>query len=122
MTKTFQDLIWDYLVFIIFIIFSTIAPLWSNLRQSKTKPRVKSKANYVFAGSVGMFAMMLSIGRGTLGVRTFIGFPSELYYRGAEMWETLYGYICAYPVVCFLFIPVYFDLGITSVYQYLDMR
>uniref|UniRef100_A0A336LQ40 CSON000743 protein n=1 Tax=Culicoides sonorensis TaxID=179676 RepID=A0A336LQ40_CULSO len=121
MAKNFNELIWDYAVFILFLMFSTLAPLWSNLCGNKEK-KVKSKANYVFAGSVGMFAMMLSIGRGTLGVRTFIGFPSELYYRGAEMWETLYGYVSAYPVVCFIFIPVYFDLGITSVYQYLDMR
>jgi solute carrier family 5 (sodium-coupled monocarboxylate transporter), member 8/12 len=28
----------------------------------------------------------------------------------------------AYPIVCFVFIPVYFSLGITSVYQYLDLR
>lgn len=38
------------------------------------------------------------------------------------MWETLYGMVLAYPIVCFVFVPVYFSLGITSVYQYLDMR
>lgn len=65
---------------------------------------------------------MLSIARGTLGVRSFLGYPSELYYRGNAMWETLYGMLLAYPIVCFVFVPVYYDLGITSVYQYLDMR
>jgi solute carrier family 5 (sodium-coupled monocarboxylate transporter), member 8/12 len=38
------------------------------------------------------------------------------------MWETLYGMVNAYPIVCFVFIPVYFNLGITSVYQYIEMR
>jgi Na+/proline symporter len=38
------------------------------------------------------------------------------------MWETLYGMVLAYPIVCFVFVPVYFSLGITSVYQYLDLR
>ncbi|KAG8258869.1 hypothetical protein J6590_024188 [Homalodisca vitripennis] len=38
------------------------------------------------------------------------------------MWETLYGMIIAFPLVCFFFVPVYYSLGITSVYQYLDMR
>ena len=38
------------------------------------------------------------------------------------MWETLYGMLLAYPIVCFIFVPVYYSLGITSVYQYLDMR
>lgn len=38
------------------------------------------------------------------------------------MWETLYGMLLAYPIVCFVFVPVYYSLGITSVYQYLDLR
>lgn len=38
------------------------------------------------------------------------------------MWETLYGMVLAYPIVCFIFVPVYYNLGITSVYQYLDLR
>lgn len=122
MAKEFSDLIWDYIVFIGLIIFTVVAPLWKNIRGNQPK-KVKSKADYVFAsGKVSMFAMMLSVARGALGVRSFIGFPSELYYHGAAMWETLYGYISAYPVVCFIFIPVYFNLGITSAYQYLDMR
>lgn len=50
------------------------------------------------------------------------GFPSEQFYRGAGMWETLYGMVNAYPIVAFVFIPVYFNLGITSVYQYIEMR
>lgn len=119
MAKQFEELIWDYLVFIFLIITTTIGPLWSNLKARKTKG--KSKNDYVFA-KVSMFAMMLSIARGTLGVRSFLGFPSELFYRGSGMWETLLGYVTAYPVVCFVFIPVYFNLGITSAYQYLDMR
>lgn len=50
------------------------------------------------------------------------GFPSELFYKGSAMWETLYGMLLAYPIVCFVFVPVYYSLGITSVYQYLDLR
>lgn len=38
------------------------------------------------------------------------------------MWETVYGLATAYPLVCLIFLPVYFGLDITSVYQYLDMR
>lgn len=38
------------------------------------------------------------------------------------MWETLYGMVTAYPIVAFVFIPVYFSLGVTSVYQFLDLR
>ena len=47
----------------------------------------------------------------------FAGFPSELFYRGAAMWETVYGMCLAFPVVAYFFVPVYYSLGVTSVYQ-----
>ncbi|XP_011505021.1 PREDICTED: sodium-coupled monocarboxylate transporter 1 isoform X2 [Ceratosolen solmsi marchali] len=116
-----SSLVVDYLVFIAFIAVSFVIPLWGKFRARK---KTETKADYVFAtgSSVSMGAMMLSIARGTLGVRSFLGYPSELYYRGSAMWETLYGMLLAYPIVCFVFVPVYYSLGITSVYQYLDMR
>lgn len=114
-----SSMVVDYLVFAVCIIAAFVIPLWDKFK-AKTK---ETKADYVFAtGTVSMAAMMLSIARGTLGVRSFLGYPSELYYRGSAMWETLYGMLLAYPIVCFIFVPVYYSLGITSVYQYLDMR
>lgn len=119
MSKDAKSMIWDYLVFIVFVIASTFVAVYSRF----FGPKEKTKADYVFAaGKVSMAAMMLSIARGTLGVRSFLGYPSELFYRGSTMWETLYGMVLAYPIVCFVFVPVYFSLGITSVYQYLDLR
>ncbi|KAJ8684371.1 hypothetical protein QAD02_020163, partial [Eretmocerus hayati] len=116
-----SSLLVDYLIFIAFIAFSFMIPLWGKFRARK---KTETKADYVFAtgSSVSMGAMMLSIARGTLGVRSFLGYPSELYYRGSAMWETLYGMLLAYPIVCFVFVPVYYNLGVTSVYQYLYMR
>lgn len=62
-------LIVDYIVFIIFIVGSSLWPLWSKTKTPQTKE------NYVFAtgGGISMIAMMLSIARGTLGVRSFLG-------------------------------------------------
>ncbi|XP_043462851.1 sodium-coupled monocarboxylate transporter 1 isoform X2 [Leptopilina heterotoma] len=119
MTMGTSSLIVDYLVFVAFIAASFVIPLWGRFRARKKE----TKADYVFAtGTVSMGAMMLSIARGTLGVRSFLGYPSELYFKGSAMWETLFGMLLAYPIVCFVFVPVYYSLGITSVYQYLDMR
>ncbi|KAJ9583292.1 hypothetical protein L9F63_022363, partial [Diploptera punctata] len=114
MTSSSWTMIWDYIVFLAFIIGCSAIPLYSKF----WGPKERSKADYVFAtGSVSIAAMMMSIARGTLGVRSFLGYPSELYYRGSAMWETLWGMICAYPIVIFIFVPVYYNLGITSVYQ-----
>ncbi|KAG6464763.1 hypothetical protein O3G_MSEX014714 [Manduca sexta] len=38
------------------------------------------------------------------------------------MWETLYGIILAFPLVCWIFVPVYYRLSTNSVYEYLQMR
>ncbi|CAH1111191.1 unnamed protein product [Psylliodes chrysocephalus] len=119
MAQDFRNLIWDYLVFVGLILATISVAVYSKFCGVKEK----TKADYVFAlGKVSVFAMMLSIARGNLGVRSVIGYPSELYYRGATMWESLYGILLAYPIVCFVFVPIYFNLGVTSVYQYLDLR
>lgn len=71
MAKEFKDLIWDYIVFIILVIVTTVVPLWSRFFGKK---KTRTKADYVFAtGAVSIFSMMLSIARGTLGVRSFLG-------------------------------------------------
>lgn len=113
--------IWNYVVFVTFVVVSALIPIRKRLCRRSSNS--KSKQDYVFgAGHISTLAMMLSIARGTLGVISVLGYPSEFFYRGSAMWESLYGVITAYPIVCFVFIPVYFDLGITSVYQYLELR
>ncbi|XP_065225169.1 sodium-coupled monocarboxylate transporter 2-like [Planococcus citri] len=110
----------DYVVFGLLI----VATLGFNVYNNFAGPKEKTKADYVFASgrSTSTWAMLLSISRGFLGVRVFLGYPSELFYRGSEMWEIMYGMCLAFPVVAYFFVPVYFSLGITSVYQYLDLR
>ncbi|XP_049306544.1 sodium-coupled monocarboxylate transporter 1-like [Bactrocera dorsalis] len=120
MAKELKSLGWDYFMFVVFILITIFAPLWKRIFGKKKE---RSKADYVFAtGGISIVAIMLSIARGTLGVRTVLGYPSELFYRGSAMWENIYGMVSAYPIVCFVFVPVYFNLGITSVYQYIDLR
>lgn len=70
MSKDAKTLVWDYLVFVIFVLASTFVAVYSRF----FGPKEKTKADYVFAaGKVSMSAMMLSIARGTLGVRSFLG-------------------------------------------------
>lgn len=62
----------DYLLFTAFLLGSTLYPLCGGFCRKTHKNQ--TKANYVFAsGQVPIFAMMLSIARGTLGVRAFLG-------------------------------------------------
>ncbi|XP_026753189.2 sodium-coupled monocarboxylate transporter 2 [Galleria mellonella] len=115
-------LAWECIVFAVFICASSCLPLWKRRKDTK-EAGGNAKQAYIFAGGgVSLLAMILSVARGTLGVRSFLGFPSELVYRGSAMWETLYGIVLAFPLVCFLFVPVYYRLHTNSVYEYLQMR
>lgn len=70
MSKEANSMIWDYLFFFIFVAASTFVAVYSRF----FGPKEKTKADYVFAaGKVSMVAMMLSIARGILGVRSFLG-------------------------------------------------
>ncbi|KAL1454366.1 hypothetical protein WDU94_010635 [Cyamophila willieti] len=109
----------DYGVFGVLLLASISVSMWSKF----SGPKEKTKADYVFAqNNVSVVEMIMSIAGGFLGVRIFLGFPSELYYRGSEMWECVYGAMITFPIVLYFFVPVYLNLGVTSVYQYLDMR
>lgn len=114
-------LAWECLVFGLFVCATSCAPLWGRKKDAAAGGDVKRA--YIFAGGgVSTLSMILSVARGTLGVRSFLGFPSELVYYGSAMWETLYGMVLAFPLVCWVFIPVYYRLNTNSVYEYLQMR
>lgn len=71
MAKDLSTLGWDYFMFVAFIALTVLGPLWTRIF-GKTKQR--SKADYVFAtGGVSLVAVMISIARGTLGVRSVLG-------------------------------------------------
>lgn len=75
MAKDFKELIWDYLIFIVIVFVTSFVPLWSRFFGKK---KTRTKADYVFAtGAVSVFSMMMSIARGTLGVRSFLGKPRK---------------------------------------------
>lgn len=46
MARSFRELIWDYILFIIVVIITTVVPLWSRFFGKK---KTSTKADYVFA-------------------------------------------------------------------------
>lgn len=73
MKKSFGELTWDYVVFGILVVVTTVVPLLG--RYIGKKKETSAKADYIFAAgsSISMVSMMLSVARGTLGVRSFLG-------------------------------------------------
>lgn len=70
-SRSFLSLSSEYIVFILFLILTTIYPLWGDISGRK---EAQSKSSYIFAtGRVSMIPMMFSIARGALSVRALLG-------------------------------------------------
>lgn len=106
----------DYLAFAAFIFGSFVILQWDKLKSKMGTSKSSGSS------SSNVTSTIVSIARSTLGVKAFLGSPSELYYHGAGMYETLYGMVLAYPIIAYVLVPAYYNSGTTSVYQYLDMR
>lgn len=81
MKKSFGELTWDYVVFGILVVITTVVPLLG--RYIGKKKETSAKADYIFAAgsSISMVSMMLSVARGTLGVRSFLGEFCSQFFR-----------------------------------------
>lgn len=65
-------LAWECIVFAVFVCATSCAPLWR--RRKDAAAGGSAKRAYIFAGGgVSTLAMILSVARGTLGVRSFLG-------------------------------------------------
>lgn len=91
-TQTMHSIIFDYAVFLLLIALSFAILIYSKI----SGPKEQTKADYVFAskGSVSMGAMLLSIARGFLGVKVFLGkYPIAQYLIPYLRYEYVYAQI-----------------------------
>ncbi|KAK6618851.1 hypothetical protein RUM43_013242 [Polyplax serrata] len=117
--KTTDILYFDYTTFVAMVCALILIPLYTKCKESKNT----TKAEFIFASKkISIPAMLMSLGRGCLGVQKMLGAPAEHFYNGTPMFEAIYGLLLAYPITAYFFVPVYYNLGVTSVYEYLDMR
>ncbi len=65
----------------------------------------------------------LSIFAGTFSALSFVGLPREAAYDDYQFFiAILFIPLIVTPIVCWLFIPLYFQLRVTSCYEYLELR
>ncbi|XP_065339474.1 sodium-coupled monocarboxylate transporter 2-like [Cloeon dipterum] len=111
----------DYIVFGIMLVASVLLAVYSRL--STPKAAASDKQSFSFAtGTVSSSAVLFSIARTGIGIRAIIGFPSEFYYHGVGMWLTMGGVMISFLLIDLIFMPVYFAMPTTSVYEYLELR
>ena len=66
--------------------------------------------------------MALSLTATSISAITIMGAPSETYVYGSTMCWGLIGDIMGCTIAAFVYIPLYWSLGVTSVNEYIDLR
>lgn len=109
----------DYIVFALFLLFSASVGIYHGVR-SRTR---QSTSEYLLAGrSMHPLPVGISIAVSLLSAVAYLGTPAEIYIHGPVFWVCSLSSILQMFIVSAAFCPVYYNLKITSVYEYLDLR
>nr|XP_002130613.2 sodium-coupled monocarboxylate transporter 2-like [Ciona intestinalis] len=115
--RTFS--IGDYVVFATMLAVSTIIGLYFAIRDR----RKKNTEEYLLAGrSMSPFPVAFSLSVSFMSAVTVLGTPVEVYRFGTMYAWLMIGMLIALTVTAEVFIPVFYNMGLTTVYEYLEKR
>ncbi|KAM4807922.1 sodium/iodide cotransporter-like [Rhinophrynus dorsalis] len=116
-TLTFS--LWDYGVFAAMLLGSTGIGLFYALSHGGQK-----SSDDFFTGGRSMSAVPvgLSLSASFMSAVQVLGVPAEAYRYGAKFLQMCLGQALNSILTAYIFMPVFYRLGITSTYQYLEMR
>ncbi|NXE88397.1 SC5A8 protein, partial [Menura novaehollandiae] len=111
--------IWDYVVFAAMLLISAVIGIY----YAFVGGGQKTSKDFLMAGrSMSALPVALSLTASFMSAITVLGTPAEIYHYGAIfcIFAITYGLV----VLCSaeIFLPVFYKLGITSTYEYLELR
>ncbi|KAJ8374704.1 hypothetical protein SKAU_G00052840 [Synaphobranchus kaupii] len=110
----------DYAVFSLMLLVSVLIGLFQALKKSTRQGKVDD----FFTGGRKMPAVPvgLSLCASFMSAVQVLGVPSEAYLYGMKFLYMCLGQTFSSLITAYLFLPVFYKLGITSTNQYLQMR
>lgn len=110
---------WDYVVFSVLLLISSVIGLYYGCTGAKQK----TTSEFLMAGrSMGVFPVALSLLASFMSAITLLGTPAEIATFGTLYWMIWLSYCLVIPVSAYVFVPVFYELELTSVFEYLEMR
>ncbi|XP_022597727.1 sodium-coupled monocarboxylate transporter 1-like [Seriola dumerili] len=111
--------VWDYVVFAGTIVGAAGIGLFQAIRGRK-----ETSSDEFLLGGRQMTAVpvAMSLTASFMSGITVIGTPAEAYRFGAAFWLFGFSYAIMSAVTAEIFVPLFYRLGITSAYEYLEMR
>lgn len=110
---------WDYVVFSLTLLFSAAIGLYYAIVDRKKD----SEKEFLLAGrSMSIFPVSLSLLSSFISAITLLGTPAEVYKYNTMYWLICVGFTISAAASAHIFVPVFYNLGITSVFEYIQMR
>ncbi|XP_025735053.2 sodium-coupled monocarboxylate transporter 2 [Callorhinus ursinus] len=111
--------VWDYVVFAaLFVISSGIGVFFA----IKERKKATSREFLVGGRQMSFGPVALSLTASFMSAVTVLGAPSEVYRFGASFMLFFIAYALVIILTSELFVPVFYRSGITSTYEYLQLR
>ncbi|XP_041636529.1 sodium-coupled monocarboxylate transporter 1 [Cheilinus undulatus] len=111
--------VWDYVVFAATILGAAGIGLFQAIRSRKES----SSAEFLLGGrQMTAVPVAMSLTASFMSGITVIGTPAEAYRFGAAFWLFGFSYAIMSAITAEIFVPLFYRLGITSAYEYLELR
>ncbi|XP_075953029.1 sodium-coupled monocarboxylate transporter 1 [Anarhichas minor] len=111
--------VWDYVVFVGAILLAAGIGLFQAIRSRKET----SSAEFLLGGrQMTAVPVAMSLTASFMSGITVIGTPTEAYRFGTAFWLFGFSYAIMSAITAEIFVPLFYRLGITSAYEYLEMR
>ncbi|KAI2665546.1 Sodium-coupled monocarboxylate transporter 1 [Labeo rohita] len=111
--------VWDYVVFTLMLLISAGIGVYYAFAGGGQS----SSADFLVGGrSMTAVPVALSLTASFMSAITVLGTPVEVYQYGAIFILICFSYVLMVAVSSEIFLPIFYRLGITSTYEYLEMR
>ncbi|XP_062951752.1 sodium-coupled monocarboxylate transporter 2 [Cynocephalus volans] len=111
--------VWDYVVFVALLIISSGIGVFFAIKERK---KATSSEFLVGGRQMSFGPVALSLSASFMSAVTVLGTPSDVYRFGASFILFFIAYAFVIIVTSELFLPVFYRSGITSTYEYLQLR
>ncbi|KAB7501272.1 Sodium-coupled monocarboxylate transporter 1 [Armadillidium nasatum] len=109
----------DYGVFALMLLLSAAIGIFYGCFGNK----MNDTKEFLMAGkSMTTFPVAMSLIASFMSAITLLGTPSEVYSNGFVYWLIGFSYPLVMPAAAYLYLPVFWDLQVTSAYEYLEVR
>jgi sodium-coupled monocarboxylate transporter 8/12 len=104
---------YDYVVFGITLGLSAVIGLFYAIKDRKT-----NETEFLLAGrNMSVFPVALSLMSSFISAVTLLGTPAEIYRYHTMYWLIVFGFLISVILSNTIYIPVFYNLGITSVFE-----